>query len=125
MRLPEFLYHLTMPPKRIAIISTGGTIEKTYNELSGVLSNQLSVLDVMLASLEVHGIEINRVPLMNKDSLDMDEADHTVIAQTALTQAADHDGVFHALEHEKRHRIKPRTLQRAKKHSGPGSWALM
>ena len=41
MRQPEFLYHLPMPPKRIAIISTGGTIEKTYDELSGVLSNQL------------------------------------------------------------------------------------
>ncbi len=83
-----------MPPKRIAIISTGGTIEKTYDELSGVLSNQLSVLDVMLASLEVHGVEIERVPLMNKDSLDMDEADHTLIARTALEQAVDHDGVI-------------------------------
>ena len=83
-----------MTPKRIAIISTGGTIEKTYDELSGVLSNQLSVLDVMLASLEVHGVEIERVPLMNKDSLDMDDADHTLIARTALEQAADHDGVI-------------------------------
>ncbi len=82
-----------MPPKRIAIISTGGTIEKTYDELSGVLSNQLSVLDVMLASLEVHGIDIDRVPLMNKDSLEMDEEDHTLIARTALAMAADHDGV--------------------------------
>ena len=40
-----------MTKKRIALISTGGTIEKTYDELSGVLANQVSVLDVMLASL--------------------------------------------------------------------------
>ena len=82
-----------MPLKRIAIISTGGTIEKTYDELSGVLSNQLSVLDVMLASLEVHGVEIDRVPLMNKDSLEMDDADHTLIARTAMEMAEVHDGV--------------------------------
>ena len=82
-----------MPPKRIAIISTGGTIEKTYDELSGVLSNQLSVLDVMLATLEIHGVEIERVPLMNKDSLEMDDEDHTLIARTALEMAEGHDGV--------------------------------
>ena len=35
--------------KRIALISTGGTIEKTYDKLAGVLANQVSVLDVMLA----------------------------------------------------------------------------
>ena len=40
-----------MRKKQIVIISTGGTIEKTYDELSGVLANHLSVLDVMLASL--------------------------------------------------------------------------
>ena len=57
--------------KRIAIISTGGTIEKTYDELSGVLANKLSVLDIMLASLELRGVEVMRVQLMNKDSLDM------------------------------------------------------
>ena len=33
--------------KRIALISTGGTIEKTYDELSGLLDNRVAVLDVM------------------------------------------------------------------------------
>ena len=93
MDQPVFLYHFPMTAKRIAIISTGGTIEKTYDELSGVLSNQISVLDVMLASLVVHGVEIERVPLMNKDSLEMDDADHTRIARTAKAMAEDHDGV--------------------------------
>ena len=79
--------------KRIAVVSTGGTIEKTYNELDGVLSNQLNVLDVMLASLQLNGIEIVRVPLMNKDSLEMDAADHDLIAETAGQMADAHDGV--------------------------------
>jgi L-asparaginase len=82
-----------MARRRIALISTGGTIEKTYDELSGVLDNRVSVLDVMLASLELRGVEIRRVQLMNKDSLDMSDADHSLIAQTAATMAQASDGV--------------------------------
>ncbi|MEM9187959.1 MAG: asparaginase domain-containing protein [Myxococcota bacterium] len=79
--------------RRIALISTGGTIEKTYDELSGVLTNQISNLDVMLASLELRGVELVRVPLMNKDSLEMAERDHTLIKKTAEAMADAHDGV--------------------------------
>jgi L-asparaginase len=79
--------------RSIALISTGGTIEKTYDELRGVLENQVSVLDVMLASLELRGVEVHRVQLMNKDSLDMSPEDHTLIAETAGRLARDHAGV--------------------------------
>ena len=82
-----------MSKARIAVISTGGTIEKTYDELEGVLHNQVSVLDVMLASLLLEGVEIVRVPLMNKDSLAMTAADHQLIADTAGSMGAGHDGV--------------------------------
>ena len=78
---------------RIALISTGGTIEKTYDELGGVLSNKLSVLDMLLATLELRGVAIDRVPLMNKDSLDMSESDHDLIADTAELMSRNHDGV--------------------------------
>ena len=71
--------------RRLAIVSTGGTIEKTYDELGGVLANALgervSVLDVMLASLELRDLEIDRIPLMNNDSLEMTPADHEAIAE--------------------------------------------
>lgn len=79
--------------KRIALISTGGTIEKTYDELSGALHNRVSVLDFMLASLQLRGVTIDRVSLMNKDSLEMSEADHDLIAATAGKQAESHDGI--------------------------------
>lgn len=82
-----------MAKKAIAIISTGGTIEKTYDELSGVLANHVSVLDVMLASLELRGVEVRRVQLMNKDSLEMTADDHTLIAETAERMARGSDGV--------------------------------
>ncbi|MBL9079333.1 MAG: asparaginase [Planctomycetes bacterium] len=78
---------------RIALISTGGTIEKTYDELEGVLDNRASVLDVVLAGLQLHGVEIVRVPLMNKDSLEMSPQDHELIARTAGSMAEAHDGV--------------------------------
>ena len=83
----------SMSRHRIALISTGGTIEKTYDELEGVLQNKVSVLDVMLARVRLEGVEIVRVPLMNKDSLEMTAADHTLIAETAGSMAATHDGV--------------------------------
>ncbi len=82
-----------MDKNRIALISTGGTIEKTYDELSGVLQNRMSVLDLMLATMELRGVEIRRVQLMNKDSLDMSDDDHDLIAQTAEALARANDGV--------------------------------
>lgn len=82
-----------MRRKRIALVSTGGTIEKTYDVLSGLLTNQVSVLDVMLASLELRGIELERISLMNKDSLEMTLEDHALVARVAGEQARTHDGV--------------------------------
>ena len=83
-----------MAKKRIALLSTGGTIEKTYDELAGVLTNVVSVLDVMLSQLELSGIEIERFALMNKDSLEMSPEDHDLIAEAALSKAANFDGVI-------------------------------
>ncbi|MGE3171178.1 MAG: asparaginase domain-containing protein [Planctomycetota bacterium] len=83
-----------MEPKlRIALISTGGTIEKTYDELAGVLDNRASVLDIVLAQLRLDGVDIMRTPLMNKDSLEMTDRDHELIAATVGAMAAAHDGV--------------------------------
>lgn len=79
--------------KNIALISTGGTIEKTYNPLSGVLDNELSVLDVMLAQITLSGVKLNRVQLMNKDSLLMTPQDHMIIALTAEAMLNNNDGV--------------------------------
>jgi len=80
-------------PKHIALISTGGTVEKTYNPLSGVLYNEVSVLDIMLAQLNLRGVRLDRVQLMNKDSLDMTDHDHELIAITVEAMLACHDGV--------------------------------
>jgi len=83
----------SMARKTIALISTGGTIEKTYDELAGVLHNQVSVLDIMLSSLQLRGIDIHRIALMNKDSLEMTHDDHSLIAKTVGREAQSHAGV--------------------------------
>ena len=80
-------------PKRIALLSTGGTIEKTYNESDGTITNQRSVLDIMLAGLILRGVVIERVPVMNKDSLLMSEADHDRIAAVAALYADSDEGI--------------------------------
>ena len=84
---------MSEPRARIAVISTGGTIEKTYDEMAGVLQNKVTVLDVLLESLTLNGLELVRVPLMNKDSRDMTPGDHKLIAQTARAMAEQYDGV--------------------------------
>jgi L-asparaginase len=94
MSTPRPAVDRSAPLFRVALISTGGTIEKTYDELGGVLANNVNVLDLLLASLDLHGVAIDRVPLMNKDSLDMTEADHDLIADTAELMARNHDGVL-------------------------------
>ena len=80
----------------VALISTGGTIEKTYDEFEGILSNRVSVLEVMLSQLQLGGVEIEQIPLMNKDSLDMSAADHDLVAREAhaRARARDYDGVI-------------------------------
>jgi L-asparaginase len=78
---------------RLALISTGGTIEKTYQASSGELRNETSVLDHMLPRLEIPEIRIERILLMNKDSLEMSSADHAHIAAAAHRASATADGV--------------------------------
>ena len=82
------------PKRRVALISTGGTIEKTYDELAGVLTNEVSVLEVMLSRIELGGVHIERLALMNKDSLEMTSEDHDLIARAAVHKANELDGVI-------------------------------
>lgn len=77
----------------IVVISTGGTIEKTYDSSSGELTNSESVLDHLLASLWTPTTTVRRLRLMNKDSLEMTGDDHAAIAIAAHEAAASTDGV--------------------------------
>jgi len=80
-----------MPAMRqVTLITTGGTIEKTYDEQTGVLSNRRTLVDRMLAELHLEDTVISTVELMSKDSLDMTPDDRRRIVE-AVRGAADGD----------------------------------
>jgi L-asparaginase len=61
--------------QRIFLLSTGGTIEKVYSEQSGAVENRVAKLERYLRMLRLPDAEIRAEHLMNKDSLDMTDAD--------------------------------------------------
>lgn len=66
---------------KIHLLSTGGTIEKIYSEQTGAVQNLDSKIDRYLKMLRLPGTEVLVEPLMNKDSLEMTDADRgTVLA---------------------------------------------
>jgi L-asparaginase len=65
---------------RIIMISTGGTIEKTYDEGDGSLENKKSIiLQQILKKLRMPYKDIEVIALMAKDSLLMTDADRELI----------------------------------------------
>jgi len=64
---------------KINIITTGGTIEKTYDEMDGSLSNRGSHLREMLKRLRLPFTQIHHQDLLWKDSLEMTEIDREKI----------------------------------------------
>lgn len=78
---------------KVSILSTGGTIEKTYDETDGSLRNVESVLDDILVRLRLGDLDIRHTVLMNKDSLHMTDADRGVILAAVTEALRDHDAV--------------------------------
>lgn len=79
---------------RIAILTTGGTIEKTYDETDGSLRNVRSVLEVILEGLRLPDLVFSHVPVMKKDSLDMTAEDRETILGAVNEALAAHDGIL-------------------------------
>jgi len=79
---------------RLTILTTGGTIDKTYNEFDGSLANSRSVLDVILGSLRLPDFFIRHVVVMHKDSLDMTEDDRLLILKSVRDALPNSDAVI-------------------------------
>jgi len=63
----------------VYVMTTGGTIEKVYSERNGALENLDNKIDRYLRQLRLPETEVNVVPLMNKDSLEMTDQDRALI----------------------------------------------
>lgn len=74
--------------RHLTLITTGGTIEKTYNELTGSLENRRSLVRLMLGRLRLEDTSVSIVELLSKDSLDMTEDDRRRIVEAAHTAGA-------------------------------------
>jgi L-asparaginase len=66
----------------IYVVTTGGTIEKGYSERTGTVANQRNKIEQYLQLLRLPGFEVNIVPLLNKDSLEMTDTDRESILAT-------------------------------------------
>lgn len=67
----------------ITILTTGGTIEKTYNERDGSLRNYHTILPEMLAGLRLPDLDVSYEQVVFKDSLEMTEDDRRRILRAA------------------------------------------
>ncbi len=67
--------------RHVTLITTGGTIEKTYNEAAGALENGQSIVRRMLRRLRLEDTSINIIELMSKDSLLMTDEDRGRVVQ--------------------------------------------
>ena len=71
---------------RIRIISTGGTIAKTYDEADGAMHMGRPIIETIIAELRLPDLTITYDNLLSKDSLDLTDMDRTMIIQ-AVQQA--------------------------------------
>lgn len=74
--------------RHVTLITTGGTIEKTYDEASGTLNNRRSIVRRMLRRLRLEETTVNILELLSKDSLDMTDADRARIVEAVRASGA-------------------------------------
>ena len=75
--------------RHVTLITTGGTIEKTYDEATGELSNRRTVVHRMLKRLRLEDTAISIVELLSKDSLHMTDQDRDAIVQALRAVGAE------------------------------------
>lgn len=77
----------------VTIITTGGTIAKTFNESDGSLRNDRPVIEGLIAALRLPDITTRFVHVLNKDSLEMTDADRRLILDAVREAANESDAV--------------------------------
>src|SRR5262245_9829511 len=81
-------------PMRVAILTTGGTIEKRYDEADGSLRNRESPLAEILRGLRLPDLEYQHFSIMSKDSLEMTDEDRAVILHSVADAILTADAVI-------------------------------
>jgi L-asparaginase len=79
---------------KLTILTTGGTIDKTYNEHEGNLHNDRSMIEEIMAHLRLPDLSVKYVQVVNKDSLDMTSEDRELILNAVNRSIRDSDAIL-------------------------------
>ena len=83
-----------MRPVNVTIITTGGTIAKTYDESDGSLHNDRPVVETILAELRLPDLTVKLRNILSKDSLDLSDADRQLIVEAVRHAVLEADAVI-------------------------------
>lgn len=75
--------------RKVTLITTGGTIEKTYDERTGILENRRSIVHRMLEELRLEDTLVSVLEILSKDSLDMTPADRKRVVEAVRLAGAE------------------------------------
>ena len=79
---------------RITMLTTGGTIEKTFNEHDGSLRHALPTLPSLLAAFRLPDLVIETKQILFKDSSEMTDEDRAHILAETSAAAASSDAII-------------------------------
>jgi L-asparaginase len=74
---------------KVHLITTGGTIEKIYSEQTGQVENLIAKIDRYLQLLRLPDTHVEVTPLLNKDSLEMTDADRELVVSVTRARVTD------------------------------------
>lgn len=78
---------------KVTIITTGGTISKTFNEADGSLRNDRPVIEAILAGLRMPDLVVSYRHVLSKDSLELTDDDRRLIVGTVRQVLPESDAV--------------------------------
>ena len=68
---------------KITVITTGGTIAKTFNEAEGLLHNERPIVESIVRELRLPDLSVSYRHILYKDSLQLTDSDRQLILGTA------------------------------------------
>jgi len=77
----------------VTIITTGGTISKTFNEHDGSLRNDRPAIEVILAGLRLPDLKLAYRYVLSKDSLELTDEDRRLIVDAVRRELPNADAV--------------------------------
>jgi L-asparaginase len=78
---------------KVTFITTGGTIAKTFNEHDGSLGNHRPVVETLVVHLRLPDLSVAYRHVLNKDSLEMTDADRRFILDAVRLALPESDAI--------------------------------